>query len=269
MIASCFFFSLLGGVIKFIGSSIHPFEQAFFRNFFCIFFFVPYLFISKKNRSIKSNRKKFLVIRSLFGGITMLLLFWSYTLIPLSQAMVISFTTPLFIFFGSIFFFKEKPTLISLIGLVVGFIITIIIIRPDSSFQFGTLIALLAAITHAVAGLMVKDLTKTESVFSIMVYMIIFMTPITFIPAVFVWQLPTNTEIWVSLISLAIIGTLGNFCWTKAISISQMTNIIPYDFSKLIFATIIGFFFFNENISLLTFLGGVGLVICNILIARK
>ena len=116
---------------------------------------------------------------------------------------------------------------------------------------------------------MVKDLTKTESVFSIMVYMIIFMTPITFIPAVFVWQLPTNTEIWVSLISLAIIGTLGNFCWTKAISISQMTNIMPYDFSKLIFATIIGFFFFNENISLLTFLGGVGLVICNILIARK
>ena len=125
-----------------------------------------------------------------------------------------------------------------------GFIITIIIIRPDSSFQFGTLIALLAAITHAIAGLMVKDLTKTESVFSIMIYMIIFMTPITLIPAVFVWKLPINIEVWVSLISLAIIGTLGNFCWTKAISVSQMTNIMPFDFSKLIFATIIGFFFF-------------------------
>ena len=269
MIASCFFFSLLGGIIKFIGNSVHPFEQAFFRNFFCIFFFIPYLLISKKKRSIKSNRKKFLIVRSLFGGITMLLLFWSYTLIPLSQAMVISFTTPLFIFFGSIFCFKERPALIRVIGLIAGFIITIIIIKPNSSFQFGTLIALLAAITHAVAGLMVKDLTKTESVFSIMLYMIIFMTPITFIPAIFVWEFPTNIQVWISLFSLAIIGTLGNFCWTKAISISQMTNIMPFDFSKLIFAIIIGFFFFNEDVSLLTFVGGIGLIICNILIARK
>ena len=166
----------------------------------------------------------------------MLLLFWSYTLIPLSQAMVISFTTPLFIFFGSIFFFKEKPTPMSLFGLILGFLITVIIIRPDSSFQFGTLIALLAAITHAIAGLMVKDLTKTESIFSIMTYMILFMTPITFIPAIFVWELPNDIQIWLSLVSLAVIGTLGNFCWTKAISISQMTNIMPFDFSKLIFA---------------------------------
>ncbi|MDC3090918.1 DMT family transporter [Rickettsiales bacterium] len=269
MIASCFFFSLLGGVIKFIGNAVHPFEQAFFRNFFCIFFFVPILLFSRKRKSIKSERKKFLVIRSLFGGITMLLLFWSYTLIPLSQAMVISFTTPLFIFFGSIFFFKEKPTPMSLFGLILGFLITVIIIRPDSSFQFGTLIALLAAITHAIAGLMVKDLTKTESIFSIMTYMILFMTPITFIPAIFVWELPNDIQIWLSLVSLAVIGTLGNFCWTKAISISQMTNIMPFDFSKLIFATIIGFFFFNEEVSPITFIGGLGLIVCNILIAKK
>ena len=38
----------------------------------------------------------------------MILLFWSYSLIPLSQAMAISFTTPLFMYLGSIIFFKEK-----------------------------------------------------------------------------------------------------------------------------------------------------------------
>ena len=45
-----------------------------------------------------------LFLRGFFGGITMILLFYAYTLIPLSQAMAISFSTPLFIYFGSIFF---------------------------------------------------------------------------------------------------------------------------------------------------------------------
>lgn len=267
MIASCLFFSILSGIIKFIGDSIHPFEQAFFRNFFCIFFFLPYIIFNFK-KVFKTERKLFLLIRSFFGGLTMILLFWSYTLIPLTQAISISFTTPLFIFIGSIIFFKEKPTNKIISCLIFGFLLTIMIIQPDSGLSLGIFIAILASLTHAVAGLMVKDLTKTESIFSIMIYMILFMTPITLIPALFVWTIPEDKLLWILLFSLAIIGTIGNFCWTKAISISSMTNIMPFDFSKLIFATIIGFFFFNEKLDFITILGGFGLIICNMIVAK-
>ena len=268
MIASCFFFSLLGALIKFLGNSVHPFEQAFFRNFFCIFLFAPYLITNKEN-IFRTSRKKVLLIRSLFGGITMILLFWSYTLIPLSQAMAISFTTPLFIFLGSIIFLGEKTTQTNILGLITGFLLTILIIQPDSNIELGSIVAIFAAITHAITGLLVKDLTKTESVFSIMVYMIIFMTPITFIPSIFVWEIPRESWVWVLLISLAIVGSLGNFCWTKAISISSMTNIMPFDFSKLIFSTLIGIIFFNESINITILSCGLGLIICNFIIAKK
>ncbi len=267
MIASCLFFSILSGIIKFVGNSIHPFEQAFFRNFFCIFLFLPYILFNFK-KIFKTERKLFLLIRSFFGGLTMILLFWSYTLIPLTQAITISFTTPLFIFIGSIIFFKERPTNKIILCLIFGFILTIMIIRPDSGISFGTFIAILASLSHAVAGLMVKDLTKTESISSIMIYMILFMTPITFIPASFVWIIPEDKLLWILLFSLAIIGTIGNFCWTKAISISSMTNIMPFDFSKLIFATIIGLFFFNEKLDFITLFGGLGLIICNMIVAK-
>ena len=71
------------------------------------------------------------------------------------------------------------------------------------------------------------------------------------------------------LFSLAIIATLGNYFWTKAISISKLTNIMPFDFSKLIFSTILGFVFFHEKIDLMTTICGIGLIICNSLIAGK
>lgn len=268
MISSCLFFSILAGIIKYLSNYLHPFEQAFFRNFFTIFLFLPYIFRTNRNPFKSSNKKK-LLVRSFFGAVTMLLLFWSYTLIPLSQAVAISFTTPLFIFLGGIVVMKEKVSSKNVIALVFGFIITLIIIRPDLEIQFGTYIAIIASITHAITGLIVKDLTKTESVFSIMFFMIIFMTPLTLIPSVFFWSLPDNLIVWLFIFLLAVFGTLGNFCWTKSLSLSNLTSIMPFEFSKLVFATLIGFFFFKEGVDAITIVGGIMLILCNIIISRK
>ena len=268
IILSCFFFSILAALIKYLNYFIHPFEQAFFRNLFSIFILIP-LFLILKKKYIKSKRKKILFLRSLFGAITMLLLFWSYTLIPLSQAMAISFSTPLFIFLGGIVIFKERTNLKTILVLFVGFFFTLVIIRPDLEIKLGTIVALCAAVSHAITGLLVKNLTKTESVYSIMFYMVLFMSPLTFLPSYSVWELPDSYNVWLLLFLLALVGTTGNFLWTKAISIAPMTEIMPYDFSKLIFSTIFGIIFFEESFDYITLTGGVGIIICNIYLTQN
>ena len=268
IILSCFFFSILAALIKYLNYFIHPFEQAFFRNLFSIFILIP-LFLILKKKYIKSKKKKILFLRSLFGAITMLLLFWSYTLIPLSQAMAISFSTPLFIFLGGIVIFKERTNLKTILVLFVGFFFTLVIIRPDLEIKLGTIVALCAAVSHAITGLLVKNLTKTESVYSIMFYMVLFMSPLTFLPSYFVWELPDSFNVWLLLFLLALVGTTGNFLWTKAISIAPMTEIMPYDFSKLIFSTIFGIIFFKESFDYITLTGGVGIIVCNIYLTQN
>ena len=268
IILSCFFFSILAALIKYLNYFIHPFEQAFFRNLFSIFILVP-LFLILKKKYIKSKKKKILFLRSLFGAITMLLLFWSYTLIPLSQAMAISFSTPLFIFLGGIVIFKERTNLKTILVLLLGFFFTLVIIRPDLEIKLGTIVALCAAVSHAITGLLVKNLTKTESVYSIMFYMVLFMSPLTFLPSYSVWELPDSFNVWLLLFLLALVGTTGNFLWTKAISIAPMTEIMPYDFSKLIFSTIFGIIFFKESFDYITLTGGVGIIVCNIYLTQN
>jgi drug/metabolite transporter (DMT)-like permease len=99
--------------------------------------------------------------------------------------------------------------------------------------------------------------------------MVVLMTPITFLPAVFVWETPSNfSEIFI-LILIAIIATLGNFFWTRAISLSKLTNLMPFDFSKLIFATFLGFIFFNEQIDSITIICGIGIVFCNSMLFKR
>ena len=261
LISSCFLFSVLAALIKFSSEFIHPIEQAFFRNFLSVLILIPFVFQAKKIINKRGNIK-LLVLRGIFGGTTMIFLFWSYSLIPLSQAMAVSFSTPLFIYLGATIFFKEKTTRLNNFVIVLGFILTIIIIRPDLEIRFGVILALVAAITHAIAGLLVKEISKSESVITLMFSMVLLMTPITGIPSIQVWSTPDTKELCL-LVIISVIATLGNYCWTKALSITKLTNLMSFDFSKLLFTTILGFVFFEEQVDLITIICGSGLIICS------
>ena len=268
LIVSCFLFSVLAALIKYNASFIHPTEQAFFRNLFGIFLLLPFFLRQNKLVNFKSNYR-LLFLRGFFGGITMILLFYAYTLIPLSQAMAISFSTPLFIYFGGIFFLKENTNKQKTFYMLLGFVLTLVIIRPDLKLQIGSIFAIISSITHAIAGLIVKKLSETENVLTLMFSLVLIMTPITFLPSLYVWDTPSNFFVFFLLFIIAATATLGNFFWTKAISLTTLTNLMPFDFSKLIFATILGVIFFDEKIDLITILCGTGIIICNSLIAKN
>ena len=268
LIVSCFLFSVLAALIKYNASFIHPAEQAFFRNLFGIFLLLPFFLRQNKLVNFKSNYR-LLFLRGFFGGITMILLFYAYTLIPLSQAMAISFSTPLFIYFGGIFFLKENTDKQKTFYMLLGFVLTLVIIRPDLKLQIGSIFAIISSITHAIAGLIVKKLSETENVLTLMFSLVLIMTPITFLPSLYVWDTPSNFFVFFLLFIIAATATLGNFFWTKAISLTTLTNLMPFDFSKLIFATILGVIFFEEKIDLITVVCGTGIIICNSLIAKN
>ena len=268
LLVSCFLFSVLAALIKYNASFIHPTEQAFFRNLFGIFLLLPFFLRQNKLVNFKSNCR-LLFLRGLFGGITMILLFYAYTLIPLSQAMAISFSTPLFIYFGGIFFLKENTNKQKTFYMLLGFVLTLVIIRPDLKLQIGSIFAIISSITHAIAGLIVKKLSETENVLTLMFSLVLIMTPITFLPSLYVWDTPSNFFVFFLLFIIAATATLGNFFWTKAISLTTLTNLMPFDFSKLIFATILGVIFFEEKIDLITVVCGTGIIICNSLIAKN
>ena len=268
IIISCFFFSILAALIKYNSTYIHPVEQAFFRNFISIFFLSPFL-LKKNLWSPQKKNFKLLFLRGFLGGVTMILLFCSYSLIPLSQAMAISFSTPIFIYLGGVLFFKEKTSLSMNFFTLVGFILTLIIIRPDLEIKLGTIFAIGAAITHAMAGLLVKKLSESENIFTLMFSMVVLMTPITFIPTIYVWRTPESSTIIILLILVALTATVGNYFWTKSISSSKLTNIMPFDFTKLLFSTLIGLVVFDEKIDKLTIFCGSFLILCNTLMAKK
>ena len=80
------------------------------------------------------------------------------------------------------------------------------------------------------------------------------MIPMTLVPAVIVWETPP-LELWIWLLFIGVIGTLGQIIVTDALKLADITVLMPLDFLKLVWATAFGILLFAEIPDLFTYVG--------------
>ena len=93
--------------------------------------------------------------------------------------------------------------------------------------------------------LLVKSLARTERASTVVLYMMLLTTPMSLIPSLFVWRTPQGVE-WLLLFSVAASASLTQITMAKALQAAEVTAILPFDFSKLIFASLLAYVAFGE-----------------------
>ena len=120
----------------------------------------------------------------------------------------------------------------------------------------GSLLVLGSSAVWAVAMLLIKLLSRTESSLTMAAYMAVFLTPLSSIAAAFVWQWPSLEELgWFAL--MGGLGTLGHLCLGQAFREADTTVVLPVDFLRLIWSSLYGYLLFNEVPVLYVWIGGV------------
>ena len=254
MLVSAAALSGLTGLVRHMSAGLPPFEIAFFRSFFGLLILAPWLMRSGLG-ILRTKRLGLYTLRCAFGAVTMLMWFTAISMVPLAAAVALGFTSPLFVTLGAALFLGEMVRGRRLGATLFGFAGAFIILRPGSGvFDTGAVLVLLSAVTLAGANLSVKGLSRTEPVQAIVTYMVIFMVPLTFIPALLVWQTPTGAQL-VELAGLAVVATLGNYAMTRSLAVADASAVIPYDYARLPFVALIGFFVFGETSDATTWIG--------------
>jgi drug/metabolite transporter (DMT)-like permease len=145
----------------------------------------------------------------------------------------------------------------------------LIIVQPGvNSFSFGIMLAIIAALAHSLNALIVKKLTITDTPQAIITWMVIILIPITFIPAVAVWQWP-SFETWLYLWGIAILGTLAHYSWTKSCSMVEITSLQAIEFIKLPIMALLGWMIFSEIPGTWTWVGGLIIFMSTIYISHR
>jgi drug/metabolite transporter (DMT)-like permease len=255
MVTAMAFFTSMSIFIRLSAQEIHVLQVVFFRNFLALLLLLPWL-MKQGFSTLRTKRFGLLLTRSTVNVIGMAAGFYSLTLIPLAEATALGFTAPLWATLGAVLILGEVIRLRRMTALVFGFIGVMIVLRPGvESVSLGSVLALGHAFVIAVTTLIVKRLTVTESTTSIVIWMVLLQSPLSLLPALYVWEWPTLTA-WLWLWCLAGAGTLGHLCWTRAFTIAEVSQLQPFEFIKLPMIAILAYLVFAEQPTVWTWLGG-------------
>jgi drug/metabolite transporter (DMT)-like permease len=215
------------------------------------------------------RRPKLFFFRAAINAVGMYCGFTALTLIPLAQMTALSFTTPLFVTSGAVLFLGEIIRVRRIVAICIGFFGTLIILQPGVvDVTAGSLLALVHALTIAIASLIVKVLTRSDSQHAIVTWMVVMQTPLALIPSLWVWEWP-DLLTWGFLWGMALSGTIAHLCFTRAFSLVDITALQPLEFIKLPFAVILAWVVFAELPGLWTFVGGAVIFGSTVYITRR
>ena len=254
MIISGLFFVLMHSAVKYLSKEVHIFEIAFFRCALVIFVLAPIIFQQGK-KIFKTKQPKVQFLRITTNSVAMLCFFYGISTTPLAQLTTLGFTVPIFATILAVIFMKEKIRLRRTTALIVGFIGTIIVMRPDISIELGALLIIFSSFLWSICLIFIKKLTETDSAVTISLYFGIGMIPATFALAFPVLEM-IDLRQFIILIFIAITGTLAQTIMNLALEKGELALLLPFDFLRLIWSVLIGYALFSEEPTITLWLGG-------------
>jgi len=255
MMFATFMFAGMHTAIRHATQHLPAVEVAFFRNLFGLVVIAP-LLVRYGAGLFRTRRFGLHMMRAVLNVFSMLAFFVGLSMTPLARATALSFTAPLFtallsaLFLGEVFRWRRWSAIFA------GFLGTLVILRPGQvGLDTGALLVLFSSLLWSMALIDIKVLGRTESSATITAYVTVLLIPMTLVPALVVWETPTR-DLWVWLIFIGVIGTLGQLVVTEAVRLADMTVLMPFDFLKLVWAALLGIIFFAEMPDALTWIGG-------------
>ncbi len=252
-------FTSMHALVRYVSAELHPFEIAFFRSLFALAAVTP-LLLRAGPAVLLTQNPRLLALRGLTGALSLLTWFYGLSVVPIAVATALSFTSAIFAAIGATIFLRERMRARRWCAVALGFAGTLVILRPGlRTVEVGSLLVLVSALLWGAGTVLTKQLLRTDGTLTIVTWIAISFTVATAIPAFLVWRWPTPAELgWLTLIGG--LATLGTFAWTNALKLTEASLIIPVDFTRLVWASVIGFFAFSEVPDGWTWSGG-GLIV--------
>ena len=273
MIAGIFAFMMLAVMnvfAKLLSDTHHVIEIAFYRNLIATLPFLFMIFVMNKRDIVRINeRPKAVITRAILGTISLVLTFAAFAAMPMADTTAFLFTASLLIPILGFFFLGEKVGIYRWSAVFIGFIGVIIMLNPNGDVNvIGVTLALSAASMHAVLGIILRYLGKTEKPETITFYFVSIGTVVAAIPLYWVANLPTLAEIPLFL-GVGLSGLAAQYLLSIAFGNAPAAVITVFNYSGIIWATTFGWFIWSDWPAHSIWIGGAIVIASNIFIVWR
>ncbi|PIQ30409.1 MAG: EamA family transporter [Zetaproteobacteria bacterium CG_4_9_14_3_um_filter_49_83] len=260
-------FAAMAACVRVASVALPQTEVVFFRNFIALLFLLPLLL--HQRISLATRCFHLHLLRAISGLAAMYLYFYAVNTLHLADALLLNYTSPVFIALFAVIWLKESWTRQRRLALAISMVGLTLLFQPSA--QLFSLSGFLGLASGALAGLAlttVKRLSDTDDPVSIVVWFALISSLISAVPLLWNFQWPTGTA-WGWLLAVGLFGSLGQLALTRAFQRAPVTQVSPLGYTGLVFAGLIGFFVWHELPDWLGLAGMLCIVAAGVIVARE
>ena len=251
---SALLFSVMGICIRYASHTVDNYTIVFFRNVVGLILFLPFIF-KQGIGFVKTEKLWMHTWRSIVGLAAMYGFFYAIAHLKLSNAMVFTYSSPIFIPVIAWLFLKEKITIAMICAAVLGFIGVFCVAKPDQGLlNWISVIGIASSLLASMAFVTVRALTQTEPPERIVFYFCLIGSALSVIPMFWVWR-PYHLQELLFLIGAGILANVSQIFMSHAYRLAPAGQIAPVNYMAIIFAGVWGFLLWNEVPDLYSVIG--------------
>ncbi len=256
-------------IAKYLSSELSFFQITWARYFFTVFWTLPFMFFFFRKNLRWSENPKLQILRGLTLFSANICFFYSISVISMAKALTLAFVAPLVTTAISPFFLNEKVGLRRWIAVLVGFIGSLVVIRPGFlEFNLATIAALVTGCFYGIYVVITRKLHSTDNpLLTLLLTGVVGAIIASFLVPV-VWVNPTLYQ-WSWLALMGIFACLGHILLILSLRYADASKLAPFGYFEIITNIILGYYFFSDFPDKWTFLGLIIIISSGVYIFRR
>ncbi len=260
MAMGMFLFSGVDTMGKFLTDTVHPIQIVWFRQLGL--FLGVLVLIGVQGRSVLfSSNPKLQIGRGALAACSATLFIAGVGYVPLADAVAITFVAPFIVTIMGALILREPVGIRRWAAVLIGFLGTLIVIRPGMGVMHpAAFLLLIAASAFALRQVLSRILAGGDRTRTTVAYTAIVSWSLLTLPLPFVWQTPSSALELGLLLAMAVMAAIAETLVIMALDAAQAVVVAPVQYSLLIWGTFYGFVVFGQLPDAWTWLGAAIIV---------
>lgn len=252
MLLGIFCFAIVNAMAKLM-AHIPVHELIFFRSIVSFTFCAWY--VRRYGIPFWGNNRKWLALRGLLGLVALALFFSTIKNMPLATASVIQYLSPIFTVLIATRLNNQQVRPIQWLYFLIAFLGVVCVKGFDERVSLGwLLVGIVSAVFSGFAYNAIIRSKGTDHPMTIVMYFPMIALPITAVACAFDWVQPSGWD-WLWLLLMSIFTQIAQYATTVALHTDDASKVTPWNYFGALFAVIIGYLLFDENVDYFSLLG--------------
>ena len=263
------FLPVMDGFAKYLSDDLPILQITWARYFFTVAFVFPIMFFFYKKQLVWSDKPRLQIFRGLILLSANICFFYAISVISLAKALTLAFIAPLIVTAFSPILLGEKVGFRRWTAVAVGFIGSLIVIRPGFlEFNLASMAALATGFFYGFYLIITRKLSTSDN--PLLTLLITGMVGALLVSLIipFYWVKPTLNQ-WSLMAGIGVFACIGHLFLILSLKYADASKLAPLGYTEIIPNVIIGYFFFNELPDNWTYLGLFIIVLSGLYISRR